>query len=237
MKAQRPCDIPPSQKSIVDCSGCDTNYARPLCERLGYAHVGDMPISGGIVGLCCFYSPSAIIRRIVPVVISSVNRMFVGWSHPHISDEIGKPIVARPALANSDASTTVQMKIRGVLIITSVFYISKSAGFWRSVKPMFTFYTPARICFSTSKIVPVRRSCVATITYPAPTHLIADASGCYGEFPDFLTCKVDEFWHYNILRDIAQKVVSWKPVLSSGFRRLRLSTRLNYTIIQVSICH
>ena len=58
--------------------------------------------------------PTAIFRRVVSIVVNSVNRMFWARAKPHIINEVD---IGIPSFANLNASSAISMKSNCVWII------------------------------------------------------------------------------------------------------------------------
>lgn len=78
-------------------------YLAPLCKR-PFGAVDFYHSSCLISRLCYRISPSTVIRRIVSIIINSVNRIPI-WSWPHVINKLYKGI--KPSIANLNTPRSI----------------------------------------------------------------------------------------------------------------------------------
>ena len=97
----------------------------------------------GLLFRCC---PPAIIRRVITIIVDTVNRVLGGWLQTHIGKEIFKRIF--PPIADSDSSTSVSRVFRVSDVVASIFYASPRVIFW---SPCFAMCKPVRSQSATTR--------------------------------------------------------------------------------------
>lgn len=167
-----------------------------------------------VPSLFMVWSPSAIFRRVVTVVVDSFNRMVLGC-FAHIQKELLK--VVSPLIANNDFASAVTMKVAGIWIIASSFHptpdvISSALAFAVGsalVAGGFCFKTSAATAMSASEIASSYRfnGSAFALTNPGDSARFADFPPFYwilmkyGPFEECMSCQVNvsHVGHYRLL--------------------------------------
>jgi hypothetical protein len=95
-------------------------------------HVFYPAIPSLIQGLLFRSGPSAVLRFVVAVVVDTIYGMFAGGFRPHIG--IKRREIIQPALADRNASPSVEMEFRIARIEASALHLSPSGIFWRALR-------------------------------------------------------------------------------------------------------
>lgn len=128
-------DWPASIKSMLQCIACYASYFSPLRKAFGFAFVSNKPVLSGVSHLFRASSPTAVIRRVRPIIINSVYRMFFRWSDAHICHESLKRTF--PTVANINPSAAVIAKIFISWVFASANHINPDSVSSGTRKPMF----------------------------------------------------------------------------------------------------
>lgn len=115
-----PNNIPSFADTHMSNIGVKSDIPTPFCVRFSHAVDSDPVRSGRVKLLFLSRCPTTIARFIISIIIYTVNRVFWGWSWPHIFIKILKAVL--PSLANLNPSPTVSTPsyMRG--IFTPVFH-------------------------------------------------------------------------------------------------------------------
>ena len=80
----------PYVNSTGESGTVHTCLMRPLRQTLSASVVGNHSACGFVVALFRNVNPSAVLRRVITVIINSVNGVFSGRRHTHIREELFK---------------------------------------------------------------------------------------------------------------------------------------------------
>lgn len=92
-------------EALVQRAGIHTRSACPLTNRHGSVVVRDVTTVGAVIALFSNGRPSAIVRRVIAVVVNAVDGMFRGWARSHVLIEGIKGIA--PTLTNLNAPAAI----------------------------------------------------------------------------------------------------------------------------------
>lgn len=95
----------------------DAKQSSPFTQSEGSPFKGHKMIVSFIISLNHFCSPSTILRRIISVIINSVN-FIISWAVPHIKIKILKCL---PPITHLNASTAIIIIAKRIRIIASFF--------------------------------------------------------------------------------------------------------------------
>jgi hypothetical protein len=126
----------------------NSQFFCPLNARLGYSVIGNIHVISGVSSLLFTRGPSAIIGRIVTIIINSINRIFAGQSFPHIGIKVFKGV--SPAITNSNTSSTITRIIRIIRIGTTIDKSSPYSIFGAFPHSMFCIEVPGIFFLPTS---------------------------------------------------------------------------------------
>jgi len=93
----------------------------PFTQKHGFSAKGDVTVIGLITHLLRVGSPPAILRRVVTVIINSVDTVLRGWSFTHVGIKVSKII---PPVADGNSFPTVRWILLIIPIITSASHVS-----------------------------------------------------------------------------------------------------------------
>lgn len=99
----------PPQSLVVDAGSVS-----PLGKRFGFSVESNMDIEARVVALLFTHRPAAIIRRVISVIVNSVNAVPFAGAKSHISNKIFK---LRPSLTNFNAAPKVR-RVSGMIYRT-----------------------------------------------------------------------------------------------------------------------
>ena len=89
----------------------------------GYPHIASL-----IVGLFLGCRPTAILRRVITIVVFAVDGVLKRWSAPHVFEEGDK--AGPPSVTHLDTTSTVKRKSSISRIVTSAFRHLPRFVFW-----------------------------------------------------------------------------------------------------------
>ncbi len=92
-------------------------FLREFGNRIGRAVPGDSERNSTVSLLLLAATPFAILRRVIAVVVDSVQRVSI-WARPHVSNEIGKTVL--PSIANSNSSAAVITPLRIIRLSAAI---------------------------------------------------------------------------------------------------------------------
>lgn len=95
---ERTMNRPSALQSFQQYQAVDTVFGRPVSQGLTSAVVFYETVAARVSRLLGLCSPVAIARLVSAVVVSPLDRVFLGWSQSHVSHERGK--VVSPLVAN-----------------------------------------------------------------------------------------------------------------------------------------
>lgn len=103
--------------------GCfiKSSKSRPLAKMSSFSFVCNQAIGSLVSALLVLRSPSAVPRFIVAVVVDAVDRMFCGWSLPHVAYKVLK---YQPPFADRYAATAILGVVLCVWGITPLFHFA-----------------------------------------------------------------------------------------------------------------
>ena len=104
MRIKNTLNRPPIAQSTANCIRMQSKLTRPLGDCLLLPVNLQQVIGARVVALLGHRSPSAVFRRIRPVVINSFDGHSV-WTLAHVGQEVDKPI--SPTLTDSDTTSPV----------------------------------------------------------------------------------------------------------------------------------
>ncbi len=113
-------------------------------------------------------SPSAIVWRIIAVIVFAFNRVTRGWAWSHVSEEVFKRI--QPALAYANTSATVTFKVFSRHAIAAFADTDPRFEFWcvrhavcrRALDQLFHAQTTARVC--ANEVIALHKRFLAAVT-------------------------------------------------------------------------
>lgn len=170
-------DSLPKAVVVYSCNSC------PACNSVSLPVDCKHTVAPGVVCLFNNSSPSTVFRLVVPVVVDAVNRMFWGWSVPHVFKEIFKGFL--PSIANLYSPTSillvgcvVRFKASRSKILPANEFFCVCPIFGMSVlelsdQPGFSLQTSARPNLSHPKSFSVKTAATST---SAVAHPIMNAS-------------------------------------------------------------
>lgn len=109
---------PASFYSIIGSGSGYFIYLAPLGERFRDAINGYIYTASFIIGLLFNRCPTAIFRRVITVIINTVNRISWRWSFPHVFKKIWERMP--PTLAHFYSTTAVFIPTRTIDIFSSI---------------------------------------------------------------------------------------------------------------------
>lgn len=99
------------------------------------------PTGASVKGLFASCGPTAVIRRIVAIIVDAIERVFWRWARPHVA--VKRHEVIAPTLADIDTPTAVIGVIRSLLVEATRLHASPCLVFWR-LTPSLTLPVPER---------------------------------------------------------------------------------------------
>ena len=109
----------PSVDSIVDCMVVNARDFRPLSDSFTYTFKLDKMVRASISGLLFFRRPSAVLGRIIKVVINPVERVMDAGPIAHIGYKLAKSL---PLSAYSYASSSIPVVVVSFRVAASGFH-------------------------------------------------------------------------------------------------------------------
>jgi hypothetical protein len=100
-------------KAVPDCVVSEAEPTTPIHQRIDFTHVRHEPSVSSIVGLLLWCRPSAILRIVVTIVVSSIQHVQIGWPITHVGSEVPE---INPPVAHDNSSTSVVSIFRVVRI-------------------------------------------------------------------------------------------------------------------------
>lgn len=156
---------------------CPDHFARlPKRDVQGLAPISqtelnsidnDPTISRSITGLSLTGRPMTVGGLVIPIIVSSIKRKFLGRSFPHIRKKVLKAGV--PTLAYLNASSSITVKFWVVGIITSLFHTRPN--------PPLRFLTFAMKARTGKCIGPENNGCCLTSETATAKRCFSDISG------------------------------------------------------------
>ncbi len=122
----------PAIKAFPEGTQTDADPTRPLTTAERFAVEANQFRPSGVRGLFCGCGPAAIARLIIAVIVNAINRVFAGWSPPHVVKESQERHL--PSLAYSDASAAVQAVIRSIRFRASSPHRPPCIVFWSATE-------------------------------------------------------------------------------------------------------
>lgn len=179
LKKQSLFDGQTSTKATPESHCGDAVFDRPVFHALCFPLVGVVSVSTGVSTLFLWGCPAAILRRVVAIIIDTVNGLsFRGV--PHIFKEHQN--AAFPSFADLDAFAAVAcvvMPTRKVASIVHAFPTNQYPGARKAMGFIsFVYALSAFSRFSASKGYAVSGFCCPTVTLTDPNSSIALASFC-----------------------------------------------------------
>ncbi len=80
-------------------------FGGPIAHALGLSEGGHHPRGTSIARLVVATAPTAVVRRVVAVIVHAINRVIDGRARPHVGVEGGE--ICAPSVADADASSSV----------------------------------------------------------------------------------------------------------------------------------
>lgn len=191
----------------------NTAFTRPFCDSLYLSTAGEAAIASSIVRLNDCDSPSAILRRIWPIIVPAIKCMF-GWWIAHIGIEILKGC---PSRADLDSSSTVS---RISYIAAPVYHavpLFINPSFRHAVlksKTILKFLeacAPATLGIATSKVIAIYNCLVSAIALAlpiSPSPFISTIVAKNKQHAEAFSRHLDYFAHAAILADYVRYVVT-----------------------------
>lgn len=90
----------------AQCMGFNIQFTRPQSKRLSFSLKGVHHIVSPVIRLLSLCRPTTIFRRVIPVVVNSVERVFWRGTCAHIGVKIYKGF--SPTVANGNSSASIQ---------------------------------------------------------------------------------------------------------------------------------
>jgi hypothetical protein len=191
-------------------------------------------VSAGVILLNLHRRPSAILRRIISIVVDSINGVFLAGLISHIVKEVLKRM--SPPITNGDSTTTV---VREPFVFFSVAPVpharprSVFSGAVHAVNRVFFSYDIVGVAtaggrFSCSEAItshggdiPAIADTLPHLAFPARCLNVIWGAFYNSKFTEFLTSKVDELRH-----DISSVWISVKRSCGKmvRFHRFRLQS-------------
>lgn len=120
---------PTSFEAVSDCGGLNAGYTRPLSNCFSNAVYGRRSVAPCVVRLLAGRSPSAVLRRVVAIVIYSVYCFAVGL-FAHVFKKIIKGF--EPSIANRYAPAPVFSVLPVIGVGATLFHVAPYAESWSS---------------------------------------------------------------------------------------------------------
>lgn len=220
----------------------NTQFTRPLSNRQGFALIDYTFCAAFIILLLFLCPPIAILRGIISIIISTLNRMFRSGAIAHIGVEVLKRIL--PPLTNGYSASAITMKVGNGRQPATAQHTVPSFKFRRishsvgaeSFRGLFTLKTPTTNNQSSQYCCSNFVTDVAALTFTQPHGIRAfDAEKSQnGQSSEYLTLKVFEtmrswFWlkisailivghlafsllEQNLIRAVGKLIFSLRPV-------------------------
>ena len=126
---KRPSWRPSSVKACGYSGSLNARATAPLLEGEAFTVKHNAPVVRSVVLLLAHQRPAAILRLVMPVIINTLNRVFVRWRKAHIFKEILKCL---PSVANADASRAVAFPTGRAFSAASCYHVPPAVMNWRS---------------------------------------------------------------------------------------------------------
>lgn len=182
----------------------DIEKISPLLNCLGFTVDRHKGVRSPVICLHFAYSPTAILRGVVSVVINSVYGMFRRRTWPHVGQKSRE--VVKPFVAHCDATLSVISTTRVSRVIASSFNIEPSkilrtvgaAVGARSFRRFFTSITSTRCDVTSSEIICGSNRLIATRAVTKPCNISTDIfrSLSYNESPKNTTNFIFKSCHH-----------------------------------------
>ena len=210
---------PTTLYSISECPTSNNRMFRPLGNAHGLAIMGDEVVGSHVTRLLFTSSPTAVLRRVIAVVINSI-KCHAFWRVAHISYKVIESVPAT-AYANSSAAIAAVTGFRGVIATLkhrSPYLVNRLSRI--SVGVYSTRHTPTRLCVSAGEVSGGQHDFGRTFTEADPEDasvLILSNRHNRCEFPKGSSGKVFRFvgdW-YNFMSHLIlhmNRVVRWRVV-------------------------
>ena len=198
---------------------CSLDHQRKLFAVRANNGASHSAVSALIAG----WNPSAIVRFVISVVVSTLYRQVVAITIG--SSPIAEWLKRMPLCANSDAAAAITREAFDVRIATSVEHASPDAvqprwiSTWRSamncVCLLAHLYHQAttRFCLAASQFMPVHHSFIATCTATTPKRCFAPAANAFDRCQaiECLTGNIDDgFGHSDLSTRLLRQVTGWR---------------------------
>ncbi len=155
----------------------------PLSYRLGLAMYCKGNVPSCIIALFFIGSPPTIFRRIITVIVYSVDGVVSGWSSSHVRKKGVKTISAKPPITNKNPSSSVVFKPVIVFSVASYFHSminfifnSISILFFKHFRKPNERHTTTRFCIPAAEASPPYGFSVSTLTLTQPSSGTCHAS-------------------------------------------------------------
>ena len=203
--------IPASTQSVAYSAGRNTKKILPLSSVARFAVDGNNPISPSVISLDGLGGPKAILWSIIPVIISSFNRVISGWFFTYITEKLR--IGGKPLFTHFNASAAVIFISSAAGVVTPCLYSCPAPIFSAFIKSMrsISLYerlrrgTTAAFRAASSKIVAPYNLFRAAFAKAVPcnsTVLISTALRDNCKSSKFLPCKIDFFHSFKSVNSL-----------------------------------
>ena len=125
-------------------------HSQPLSQRASFATIFDPATTPIVVHLLNLEHPSAVLRRVLAVVVKTFNRMLGGRAWPDVSKK--RCEVIAPVVADGNAAATVMTKRRSLRVQAPLFHIDPCLvlGRTRQAVPQCEAGNPIGACAATA---------------------------------------------------------------------------------------